>query len=302
MISDTNKETDHKLKIKANRFIDTDSIEYKLKIVLDSFRTLESSVSDVSKEASAAAASLYEQLKETKYRFFHVIDSIDDLIIVKDGEGCWRTVNLFTQQLLNLKSEEYIGKTNSEIIKLIPKQTGFITKCKVTDIEVWNKQGPMRFVETITVDDETYYFDIIKTPVYNEDGSKRELIVVGRDITNIKKQELIVSTYTSALSSTKDVVLIVNKAKKILYYNNDNFLDFFDLIHKTEYSFTDIMNSFSEEVYDKLWANVLNNYPYFDTVDLVVNDKKRKTLVSAIPLVIKTLPEYFIIILKKFSN
>lgn len=293
------EQTSHVLDVKGKRFVEEDDIETKLKVVVDGFELLKTSSNNISKEATKAAADLYEQLRETKYRFFHVIDSIDEIIIVKDSHNKWKTANLFTQKLLKLEPKDYIGNSNNDVGKKIPKFSGLLSKFEITDNDAWVNQAPIRVVEEIKVDDEVYYFDFIKTPVYDDDGNKKELITIGRDITNIKKRELIVNTYTSALESVKDILLIVNKSKKIMFYNNSEFMSLFDLPTKDNYSLNDIIYTFNEKEFDSMWANITNNYVYNENITISIDKRKIKINMTAVPLVIRSVPEYFIITFKK---
>jgi PAS domain-containing protein len=290
-----------KIQIVNNKFVvDVDDNSSKLEIILNGLKMLKETTSEISQEAASAAASLYKQLKETKYRFFNVIDSINDLIIIKDSSGKWKTVNYFTQNLLTLNDKDYIGKTNIEIAKQIPKFSGYLSKCKLTDDETWDRQSISRYVETLEVDEKTYYFDMVKTPVFTSDGEKDELIAIGRDITDFKKQEVLANVYSNLFKSAEDIILIVNKNRNIVFYNNNNFLDFFDLSNKAIYTFSDIHDCFAESDYSTIWANLLNNYCYSKSIVLEIDDKHKRVFVNAVPLSTgKVDPELFIFIIKK---
>lgn len=53
----------------------------------ESFNLLKKTTENVSTEAIQTANFLKKQLAETNYRFYHVIDSINDIVLIKDGQG-----------------------------------------------------------------------------------------------------------------------------------------------------------------------------------------------------------------------
>lgn len=298
----SNNDLEHKLKIKGTRFIDDDEIKVKLKLVFDGFDKLNATATNVSREAVSTATILYEILKETKYRFFNVIDSINDIIIIKNRENEWKTANMYTQRLFEIKPNEYIGKNHLQLSKIIPKISGFLTKSNITDNEAWTKQSSIRVVETIEFDNNTLYYDFIKTPTFNPDGSKNELIIIGRDITELKEKEKLINIYSSALESVSDIVLIANKSKKILYYNSSNFLKLFNINRKENISLNSIAFAFNNDQFGEFWANLTNNYVYNETIILNIEKNKRKMIITGIPLLYKSVPEYFIISMKSMHN
>ena len=58
-----------------------------------SLQLLKKTTDEVSVAAVNAAVVLEQQLRDIERRFFSTIDIIDDLVIVKDGDGRWKTLN-----------------------------------------------------------------------------------------------------------------------------------------------------------------------------------------------------------------
>lgn len=138
--------------------------------------------------------TLEAEAENTKMNFSYLIDLIDDIICVKDGEGRWLLANQSDIKLFNLENVDYFGKTDYDLSYYTSKiyKEAFRT-CLVTDEIAWKKGGISRSDEKIPIDDQgnIRIFDVIKKPVFNEDGSRKTLIVVGRDVTEKRKIEQI---------------------------------------------------------------------------------------------------------------
>lgn len=75
-------------------------------------------------------------------------------------------------------------------MKLIPDREDEFRVCYETDKKNW-ENGNIKIVEEIfKLRDGTYQtFDVIKVPLYNIDGSRKGIGVIGRDITYKKIKE-----------------------------------------------------------------------------------------------------------------
>ncbi|MBU3134715.1 PAS domain-containing sensor histidine kinase [Clostridium gasigenes] len=118
-----------------------------------------------------------------------IINSSPDIIGYKDSKGKWVEVNKTLEDIINAK-EPIIGKTDLDLMKLIPDKEDEFRVCYETDKKIW-ENGNIKIVEEIfKLRDGTYQtFDVIKVPLYNIDGSRKGIGVIGRDITYKKKSE-----------------------------------------------------------------------------------------------------------------
>lgn len=100
----------------------------------------------------------------------------DMLIIYKDHDGHWINANDYAVSFVE---------------SLEAKQRDFVEICAEKENEAWHKQSQIRSELNVQMpDDRTVYLDMTFTPVFNEDGSKQSIVIIGRDITehkNIKK-------------------------------------------------------------------------------------------------------------------
>ncbi len=114
-----------------------------------------------------------------------IIDSIPEIICVKDGRGRWMLANAFDLRLFSLQHVNYRGKTDAELAEdTSPMYRKAFLACKTSDNMAWTKKEPIRSNEIIPVADGIpRVMDVYKIPLFHRNGERKALIVVGRDIT-----------------------------------------------------------------------------------------------------------------------
>ena len=119
-----------------------------------------------------------------------IIDSIPDIICIKDGQGRWLLANSFDLHLFGLEGVSYRGKTDIELAAYTPLCKEAFFHCRKSDAAAWRKKAPLRSNETIPAEDGIFrVFDVYKIPLFHADGSRKALVVIGRDITEQKRIE-----------------------------------------------------------------------------------------------------------------
>lgn len=122
---------------------------------------------------------------ETEERLRVLINSTPDAICFKDENGKWLQANESILRLYNLQDVDYRFKSDSELAEFthdIYKEA--FNNCNKSDEVAW-QAGTLSRTEEVTPDIHGFQhvFDVIKVPLYNEDGSRKGLVVFGRDIT-----------------------------------------------------------------------------------------------------------------------
>ena len=186
-----------------------------------SLQLLKKTTDEVSIAAVNAAIVLEQRLRDTEHRFYSTIDTIDDLIIVKDGDGRWKTLNKVGQELFGWYHGEYYNKTDHELIALFPQMKDTLSKCILTDDAAWNLGRSNRVEEYITFGNSNKILDVIKTSVFNRDGTRKELIIVGRDMTEIIEQQRRMKTCFHAMNSASDGIVIIDSKARIVFSNDE---------------------------------------------------------------------------------
>lgn len=203
-------------------------IREDLNKLYESFALLKNTTENVSYEALTTASYLRKQLSQTLYRFFNVIDAVNDFILIKDRAGRWKTLNKFAQDLYGFsKITDFYEKTDEEIANEFPHHKIGLLNCIETDNQAWESKSYFRATESFEINNQMRHFDIVKTPVFDEDGNRKELIIIGRDITDLKNSELRNKACMTALNSASDLLLIIDKLGFITFAN-EAFAEVFD--------------------------------------------------------------------------
>ena len=186
-----------------------------------SLQLLKKTTDEVSVAAVNAAIVLEQQLRDTEHRFYSTIDTIDDLVIIKDGDGRWKTLNKVGQELFGWYRGEYYNKTDHELIALFPQMKDTLSKCILTDDVAWDLGKSNRVEEHITFGNNYKILDIIKTPVFNADGTRKELIIDGRDMTEIIEKQRRNKACFHAMNSASDGIVIIDSKARIVFSNDE---------------------------------------------------------------------------------
>lgn len=131
-----------------------------------------------------------KKLKENEERLRTLINAAPDIICFKDGDGKWIEANEFCLKILRITELDYRGRTDAELGERFGNLNHWCSVFKERDMAAWTKKETMRYEEIIPCDEgEPKIFDIIIVPLFYSDGSRKGIVVFGRDITEKKKNE-----------------------------------------------------------------------------------------------------------------
>jgi len=130
-----------------------------------------------------------------------LLDSVPDLIWMKDPNGVFLACNAHFEQLLDASEKEILGRTDFDFV---PHELAEFFRQK--DIEAMNAGGPVRNEELITLRRTGYrgHFDTIKTPVRDRSGRLIGVLGVARNITERKEMEHALEESTALLNAVVD--------------------------------------------------------------------------------------------------
>ncbi len=132
----------------------------------------------------------YAALQESEERLRTLIDATPDCIFFKDAEGRWLVANRAALSLFELDGFDYRGRTDRELAGVNEFYREAFLTCLETDRKAWEKGSLYREEETIPrPDGPPVVLDVIKVPLFFPDGSRKALVVLGRDITRNKNSE-----------------------------------------------------------------------------------------------------------------
>lgn len=131
-----------------------------------------------------------EALKESEKRLRTLINALPDVIVFKDGEGKWLEANDTALSYFRFENVPYQGKSDSELAAYNDFCRDTFFCCEKSDENTWENGRITRSEEIIPQPDgESIIFEVIKVPVFNPDRRRRGLVIIGRDITELKQAE-----------------------------------------------------------------------------------------------------------------
>ncbi len=165
-----------------------------------------------------------EALRNQQYWLETLLDAMPDFVCFKDGDGRWLVANRVGLRTFGLEAVEYRGRTDHELAQRSPFYRDALAACAGSDDAVWASGQPLWVEEVIPrPDGPSLLFEITKVPLYNADGSRKGLVVVGRDATERRRAEAAVQEKSrqiiSLLESTTDAYLAVDRDWQVTYFN-----------------------------------------------------------------------------------
>ena len=130
------------------------------------------------------------EIKTREEQLTTLINASPDLICFKDGEGKWQLCNDANISYFQIEDVDYYQKTSAEMAQAVPKLKPLFEECMVTDEKTWKRKDLYIGEQVIASDEGDKWINVIKVPLYYSDGSRKAMIVLGRDITMSKNMEL----------------------------------------------------------------------------------------------------------------
>jgi len=150
-----------------------------------------------------------------------LINAAPDLICLKDKDGRWLEANAVTVDIFSLHGIDYLGKTDLDLAAITDsKFHDTFLQCAENDQLTWKAGINLRLEEIITSSDgREKIYDIIKAPIFDKNGLPQGLIVLGRDITEQKRDRAERQMLISAIEQTAETIVVTDRDGYIQYIN-----------------------------------------------------------------------------------
>ena len=163
---------------------------------------------------------LEQRLAETGMHLLTLINAMPDIICFKDGEGRWLEANDYDLKLFQLEGVDYRGKKDSELAAHQDFYRETFLACEASDEAAWQAGGASQAEEIIPRPDASpLVFETVRVPLFHEDGRRKGLVVVGRDITERKRAEVHQRLAARVLETTGEAILVTDADANVLAVN-----------------------------------------------------------------------------------
>lgn len=126
-----------------------------------------------------------QELRDQNERMLSLINASPDIICFKDGESRWLLANDANLSLFELEKVDYVGKTDIELAEYSTFYREAFLTCQNTDEFAWQEKTLSHGTKLIPQPDgHTRIYDIIKVPLFHQDGTRKGLVIIGRNITD----------------------------------------------------------------------------------------------------------------------
>ncbi len=125
------------------------------------------------------------QLSTESERLNTLIETLPDAVFFRDGNDRLVTVNMPGIRLFQLENVDWKGKTDEELMAEYPHLQDNRVCNYASNDTVWETGQRLDITETINGPfGVKRYFDVTKVPLFNPDGSRKGLVIIGRDVSD----------------------------------------------------------------------------------------------------------------------
>ncbi len=124
------------------------------------------------------------ELAESELRLRSLVEAMPDPICFKNADGHWIVANQAMLDTFGLSPGAWQGLTNTELAARFGLDKDILEIASASDRRVWASRETNVFGLSLPLPDgRERHFDVIKAPLFHEDGKPKGLVSVWRDVT-----------------------------------------------------------------------------------------------------------------------
>ncbi|RUM62551.1 MAG: hypothetical protein DSZ03_06515, partial [Sulfurimonas sp.] len=218
------------------------------------------------------------RIYENKKLLRDVINTIPDLIWLKDSDGKYVTCNNRFERFYHAKESDIAGKDDFDFI-----DSQQAAHYREQDQDVLRQQQALHYKEHLSFADGSYkgLFHIIKTPMRNDRGELIGVLSIARDITELHRQEDSLRRIDHDFNEAQALAHIgswsLDPSKALLQWSDECYRIFnIEIGTSIDYArFLQCVHSEDREYVDRAWNAALQGAPYSVEHRIVVGDDIR---------------------------
>ena len=144
---------------------------------------------------------------------------LPDMAYLKDGDGRWMLASTPMRKHLQLGRHGH-GFSDAELISQNHPAGDFLRESALHEEMVWLSGVPLR-TEEVFIDQQqaTRLHDVLRAPSFEADGSRRHILVVRRDVTDLRSASTKLELAGRVLDQSTDGILIADASHTVVMVN-----------------------------------------------------------------------------------
>ena len=159
--------------------------------------------------------------RQSEEYFRTLVEALPDGVWLKDGKGAWLLANRVALGLFGLSERsDWFGKTEEELSRENSPFSQAHLACRATDETAWQEGKITDAVEAVPAPDGTVHtIESRKIPLYDDDGGRRRLVVIGRDVTDRLRTEEEKNLSERIFETSPFGIFVTDSARRIIRVN-----------------------------------------------------------------------------------
>jgi two-component system, cell cycle sensor histidine kinase and response regulator CckA len=154
-----------------------------------------------------------QALIESQENLLTLINSLPDNVILKDAGGRWLVANPPALRFFRLGSIDWQGRTDAELAEINPALKGLHNACIRSDEAGWAAKETTQVVQRGPgLDGRLEEHEVTKVPLFQADGSRKAMLVIGRDVTEKSRLKKSLELSNLMASQSRDMLMLVRKS------------------------------------------------------------------------------------------
>ncbi len=163
---------------------------------------------------------LQEKLLSTGLTLRTLINALPDIICFKDGEDRWLQANQTAIEYFQLLRVDFQGKRGTEFPAAHDFHQQAFLASETDDEFAWKSGQMTRQEENLPAPDgSTRIFEVIRIPLFHEDGRRNGMVIVGHELTERKRTEAHQRLAARIFETTGEAIMVTDTRARIVLVN-----------------------------------------------------------------------------------